>query len=228
MAALLLLLLPAPEWSDAEIAKLAYDATYRHPKGFEVDPRASAYHHQKSWLTDDAAQARRMVEDLLKKSNIPDADRKIVETKTTVRGFDFRAGRWWYRVHRPSWFSWNVHYLLGGDAALGRDGQPHAIGTLGVRPLSALAVKRFAEYDWARRNANTSHHKVLASSGKETKTAWVHVLETVTFVGGDWGMHDTILRWRITFTVDKKTGKTTKSVKHVRDIAGRKHPAAIR
>ena len=221
--ALFLLLLAAPEWTDPEVLKRVYDPKAKVPNGFFVDPLAAPgtrfYWHRNEWVTDDAAEARRWVEAHLEKSSIPDDEKEITEASVTKRGFDFKAGATWFRVHRKAWFAWEGRWVQEPLA----DGKARLMGTLAARPVTAREAKELAEYDWWIRNRDATGHRVLASEGKETDTAFVHVLETTTFTGGDWGIADEIRRWRVTYTVDRETGRTTRATALVATIEGRKN-----
>ncbi|MHC4940105.1 MAG: hypothetical protein ACYTHK_14140 [Planctomycetota bacterium] len=215
----------AKEWTDKEVLALAYDPKYRLPKGFSVDPLLAPgrrfYCHQKHWVTEDRAKARRMVEKLLARSNIPPADKKIVEAKVGPRGYDFRAGKTWFRVHRPTWFRWTKHWVAFFPDPKGK---PKILGTLNARPIDARGVREFAEYDWLWRNRGTTGHKVLSSTGKKTNGHFVHVIDAIRLFGGDWGGNDSFQLVRITWRVDRKSGATTKQFVVLRTVKGRKFP----
>ena len=78
-------------------------------------------------------------------------------------------------------------------------------------------MREFAEYDtWIRRQ-----EKVLASEGTESKTHFIHHVETLSHTRGDWGIPDTIHRFRVIYRVEKTTGKTVKLRERVRELKGR-------
>ncbi len=59
------------------------------------------------------------------------------------------------------------------------------------------------------------------SEGTESKTHFIHHVETLSHTRGDWGIPDTIHRFRVIYRVEKTTGKTVKLRERVRELKGR-------
>ena len=205
-----------PRWRDAHLKKVAYDPNYSVPPGFLKEPREPLYYHQVHWVATEKAVARKMVETLLQKSDIPDDQKKIVAQRETKRGFDFKTKQQWYRVHKRSYFAW-AYGWVANQGHVPSGASPPPLGTFRTRPLTAKVVREFAEYDtWIRRQ-----EKVLASEGTESKTHFIHHVETLSVTGGDWGISDTLHRFRVIYKVEKTTGKTVKLRERVRELKGR-------
>jgi hypothetical protein len=213
--------------TDDEILKLVYDRGYGTPKGFFRDPLVadgshSLYFHQPGWFADDKAAAKKIVEDFLAKpSNI--AVRKIEEEKETNRSFDFRGGRIWYRIHKPAWFTWAGKNVANTSFGVPLGGKPVELGALKAQPLTADAVREFAEYDWFVHNYNMAGAKVLKSSTRVEVGFIVHTLLTTTVTYGDFGLQDEIRVIEIRYVAAKEDGKVTLTKTLHRELKGKRN-----
>jgi hypothetical protein len=213
--------------TDDEVLKRVYDPAYRTPKGFYQDPALkkpnhSLYYHQPGWFADDKDGARKIVQDFLDKPSGIEV-RKIEEAAETKAFFDFRGGTIWYRVHRPAHFAWKGRRAGEENLHLPPTGEAREIGRLKARPVTKDAVRELAEYDWLIENYNMAGAKVVSSETKEEDDAFVHVLYATSVTYGDFGLSDEIRLLRVTLTVDKKDGRTTKSQKAVKTLTGKKN-----
>lgn len=211
--------------TDDTIRERTYDKNYQTPKGFVQDPTlqmpdVNLYFHQPGWFSDKKEEAHKIVEAFLAKpSNI--AVKEIQETAESPRSFDFRAGTIWYRVHKPSYFTWKGERI---DEVLRQagDNKSAEIGTLKDKP-SQQAVKDFAEYAWLIANHNMGGSKVISSDAREEKGKLVHDLLTVETTFGDFGLQDQIRVVRWSFAVNADNGTTTLERKQVKTLVGKKN-----
>jgi hypothetical protein len=201
--------------ADEEVQKKVYDPAYRAPEGFVTDhaltgPRPTVYFAQPNWYADDRAKARALVQQFLDRpSGLP--SHRIEEELETPRYFDFRAGPLWFRIHKPSYFTWKRPQIGGKEPD---------IGTLRARPLGADAVRGFAEYDWLLHYATLPGAKVLRSEGKEEDGKLIRVLTVTHASFGDLG--DQITVGELTYTVDRMTGETTKTHRVLKRLEGKR------
>ena len=214
-------------FTDDQILAKVYDKAYKTPPGFYQDhalkdTAVSLYYHQPGWLASDKDKARKLVEDFLAK---PSAikDKKIEETKTTKKSFDFRAGKIWYRVHNDNWFQPKGAKIDSGLTYQAGAVKPEVIGTLKTKPVTAEAVKELAEYLWLIRFHNLQGAKVLSSQAKAGDGSVVATLYTTQVVYGDFGLKDEITVVKETYRVNEKTGAVEFSQQAVRKLTGKKN-----
>jgi len=232
--AVLVLLLGTLVWAaddsatpkEEDVLKLVYDRKYRVPREFfkdhaVSDPNISLYFHQDDWFSDDKDKARKIVQDFLDKPSGIEV-KKIDKDgeKETPMTFDFRAGKIWFRVHKPGYFTFAGK--RAADLAFGGapNDKPVELGTFKAK-LSLDSVRDLAEYHWQIQYFNLNGAKVIKSEGKELKEHIEHTLWTTQVVFGDFGLKDEISLVTVTYNVNKKDGKTTVTTKTVKKIQGK-------
>jgi hypothetical protein len=217
-----------PPLKDTDVLQKVYDKDFKTPKGFVQDhalanPNLSLYFHQDGWFADDKAAAKKIVQDFLDKPSGIEV-KKIQEEKETPRSFDFRGGTIWFRVHKPAWFTFKGKRVGDYNATIAAPGKgPVEVGQFKADKLSKDALRDFAEYEWLIDNYNLNGAKVLLSEGKEADGQLTHTLWATNVTYGDFGLQDEIRLMQVTFTADKKTGKTTKEVKAVKTLTGKRN-----
>jgi hypothetical protein len=213
--------------TDQEIQDKVYAKAYKTPAGFYQDPalkdpNVSLYYHQPGWFAADKDKARKIVEDFLAK---PSAikDKKIEETIVTKKFFDFRAGKIWFRVHNPEYFTPKGPKIDSGLPFGSESAKPEVIGTLKVKPVTKQVVQELAEYLWQIRFYNLGGAKVLQSTAKEEGNAITATLLTTQVVYGDFGLKDEITVLAETYQVNPMTGAVTYSQQVVKKLTGKKN-----
>lgn len=214
-------------FTDQEIRVMVYDKTYTTPPGFYADPvlkdaANSLYYHQPGWFATDKDKARKIVADFLIKPGVG-KDKKIEETNATKKFFDFRAGKVWYRVHNPDYFTPKGPQLDTGLSFLGGAGKPEVIGTLKFKPVTAAAVKELAEYLWLIRFHNVAGAKVLSSQATENDGVIVANFVTTQVVFGDFGVKDEISVVKESYQVNGMTGIVTYRQQVLRTLTGKQN-----
>jgi hypothetical protein len=215
-------------FTDQEILDRVYDKNYQTPAGFYQDSvlkdgANSLYYHQPGWFATDKDKARKIVEDFLAKPGAT-KDKKIEATNATKLFFDFRAGKVWYRVHKPNFFTPKGPQIDSGLLFLAGAGKPAVIGNVKWTPTTdpKAAMKELAEYLWLLRYYNVAGAKVLSSEVKQNSGNLEAVLYSTQVAYGDVGLKDEISVVKETYQTNLLKGTVTYSQQVVRNVIGKK------
>jgi hypothetical protein len=194
--------------SNEELVAMYYGSGPATPAGFYRDPDQTPGKSlvvacdERKCATDDIAHARQMAQVDLK--NTFKKSGAIEEERTTEKYFDFLSQGIWYRVHRPSYFTWDGRSLNAALAAP-PNGQ-RALGSLKRVPVTRAAALDFAEYHWFVSTNQMGARKVARVETRESSTHWQTILYVLWGSEADWGLTDQITLVAQIYDLDKNTG----------------------
>jgi transposase len=220
--------------SDAQLRAIAYAARPQLPPGFyrEDRRRASAYYVTVwrdgcQWCepcTDDHGQALAWSEASNRLNSDPGP---VVAQRQTERFFEFRRSRrsnpeyfLLERVHKCSYLDRSGY----AGITVYRPGVESALGTFGMRPVTALRAQELAEYLWYIDLQILAGTKVLAIKTHDRGPYFETVITVLQLGRADWGLADGISLADYIYTVGKADGAVLFRMLPLRQVAGNLNP----
>lgn len=222
---------PDDDYQDDKILSKAY-SSYKIPEEFyqeNLDDGSIYYNNTLSILpleertsssiqlsTDNRDQAREWSELTSKNSSYY---RKLVDESENEKYFQFKrvyeqnpSDIILSRVHKSAYLDRSMYDLFNPG---------NIIGKYTNKPYQIKEVKELIEYLWFVEHYNSSGRKVLNSSIQEESSRFVHLIEELKIIRGDWGIHDQIFVLESTYSVDKTTGEISYIEEKIKEIQGR-------
>ena len=230
-----------PEFTDEELLRAAYggpkapDGTYQetlentslyYVNTISIQPLSDRGDVWIELCSNDIEQAREWAIATDANSSVHRTLKGERETEKFFE-FDYRdviAGQPWSlltRVHKCSYFEPTLDHL-SPEYEFG--GFSEAVLGLLHGPATLEAIQEFVEYTWFTDSYNIGGSRLLASVATEELDSLIVDLYTTVFVGGDWGLCDSVTLMKVTYSLDRVSGEVCVFQESIRTVQGECHP----